>query len=259
MSRVFTQPALWVFTLFIYLTSYVMMICVSTVSLPIMLIFGPHRCHDWCFRTGLGWCIPMAGIRTMVTTHPDFEPQRRGVFLQNHVSVFDGSLAAWVLPHAFIGLFNGWHRWVPGYGWFMLVSRSIAVPSGRGGKGRLAAINRQARETAERDVSILAFPEGHRTRNGKVGPFRRGSFVMAQQAGYPVIPVCVRGMWEVESKRGWLIRPGKVDIYIGSPIEVDGLKKGELIEVMERVRQMHIAWVERGETPDELASAAKAQ
>ena len=256
MPRFLSIPALCLLTIGIYLASYALMIVVGILAVPVRLLFGQAAAHRWCFRPGFGGVIPLAGIRTTVTKHPDFDPERRGVFIQNHVSVFDGMLATWVIPHAFSGLFNSWHKWVPGYGWFMVMSSGIGVPPASAGKGRLDSINRQAKDRAEQQISILAFPEGHRTRDGKVRDFRRGSFVMAQAAGYPVIPLCVRGMWEVESKRGWLIRPGKVDVYLGAPIEVAGLNKAETIEVMERIRQMHIAWVERGETPHELEARA---
>jgi len=204
----------------------------------------------------LATCIPLAFVRTVVHTHPDFDPQQRGVYCQNHVSVLDGSLATWVIAHEFCGLFNDWHMWIPGYGWIMKLSRGIGVPSGKSGAGRIKAINDQAVERAKRNMSILAFPEGHRTRDGKIGTFRRGSFFMAREAGLPVIPLCVRGMWEVESKRGWLFTPGVVHVYFGKPIPTKGLSDEEIETVMSDMRATHIAWVEHEEIADQKEAKA---
>jgi 1-acyl-sn-glycerol-3-phosphate acyltransferase len=245
--KFFTTALKVPFTIYVYLATYLAMILGAILAVPIKLFFGQHAAHKYCFRPFLGGCIPITFSTAKVTYHPEFDPERRGVFILNHVSILDGAAGCWVLPHAFCGLFNSWNFWIPGYGWIMTLSKGIGVPAGKSGAGRIQAINEQAIQRAKERISILALPEGHRTRDGKIGPFRRGSFFMAREAGYPVIPYCVRGMFEIESKRSWLFTPGHLEVYLGKPIETAGLSDDEIAELMNRMRQIHIAWVERGE------------
>ena len=134
----------------------------------------------------------------------------------------------------------------------MKAAGGIGVPKG---SGRLRSIISQAKARATAGLSILAFPEGHRTRDGNVRDFRKGSFVMAREASLPVVPLCVRGMWEVESKRGWLIRPGHVEVYVGQPYRLDEYtERASLDTFVDEFRKNHVAWVEKDATPAEMNS-----
>lgn len=178
----------------------------------------------------------------------DFNPERRAVFIQNHVNMLDGQLACHVIPHEFCGLYNHWHNWIPGYGWIMWLAHGIKVyPKSKGG---VARITEQARERVAMNMSILAFPEGHRTRSGQVGPFKKGAFVMARDAGLPVVPLCVRGMLDVNQPKSSVFRPGTVDVYLGPQIETAGLTDDQLVDLAEHVRGFHVRWVEEGAMPE---------
>jgi 1-acyl-sn-glycerol-3-phosphate acyltransferase len=81
--------------------------------------------------------------------------------------------------------------------------------------------------------SVLIFPEGTRTRNGKLGPFKRGSLVIAQQAGVPIVPVAICGSFSIMPKGTRIINPTHVRLSIGEPIPVE---HHNMDEILNRVR-----------------------
>ena len=91
----------------------------------------------------------------------------------------------------------------------------------------------------DKNHSILAFPEGTRTRDGRVGKFRRGVFIMARDLGVPIVPTAVTGMFDVMRPGSLHIRPGKtVTVYCDAPIETAGLTDAQLPELMAEVRNV---------------------
>ena len=88
-----------------------------------------------------------------------------------------------------------------------------------------------------RGSSLLVFPEGTRTLDGRLGEFQPGVFRIVQQLGAPIVPVTVTGMYRVMRKGSYLIRPGyDVTVYCDAPIETAGVGRSRLPELMDRVR-----------------------
>ncbi|MFT7621625.1 MAG: 1-acyl-sn-glycerol-3-phosphate acyltransferase, partial [Myxococcota bacterium] len=238
----------FVFSLYCWLGTLVWMMVTSLLLSPIMWLLGPDKGHRFVSYPSLGWVIPLCFIRVKKHYHPDYDPEVRGVYLQNHVSVLDGSMATYTLPHAFCGLFNSWHFRVPGYGWVMRLSKGIGVPSAK--EGRSEKLSAAVRDRVRNfNISVLAFPEGHRTLDGNVGEFRRGAFFMARDAGVPVIPFVQRGMFECQNKLSMAFRPGTVDVYFGKPIETAGLDDEQIAELADHCQRIHELWVEGQKMP----------
>ncbi len=78
-----------------------------------------------------------------------------------------------------------------------------------------------AGETADRGYSILVFPEGQRTREGTLAPFRAGVGVLAKNLGLPLVPIRIDGLFELKMKNKRFARPGNVVVSIGRPLPVD--------------------------------------
>jgi len=101
-----------------------------------------------------------------------------------------------------------------------------------------------AREAA-RGHSLLVFPEGTRTRDGRVGPFRTGLLRLAHELGLPLVPVAVTGMFEVMAKGSPYIFPGgDVTVYVDAPVETAGVPATELPRLARQVRDTVAARVD---------------
>jgi len=170
--------------------------------------------------------------------HPDVDPERQYIFAQNHTNHYDQVTMYCATPHFKQGLELETHFDYPFYGWFMKSRGTIPVPADR---ARRTDVIREhmRREVFEENHSILAFPEGTRTPDGRVGPFRRGIFFIARDLGIPIVPTTVTGMYDVMHKGSLRIRPGKeITVYVDEPVETAGLTDAQVPELVEHVREV---------------------
>lgn len=186
----------------------------------------------------------LAYPRFRVVYAAGFDPTRPSVFCQNHVNFMDAHVACRVIPGPFCGLMLASHFKIPAYGWIMRITSGIPVPSGRG--GRTTALMAAARDRIARGLSILVFPEAHRTLDGHVQPFKHGVFYMARDAGAPVVPIAVHGAYEVNHKGTWLFTRGPVTVWVGPQVETAGLDDDAIAVVMAEMRADIHEFVETG-------------
>jgi 1-acyl-sn-glycerol-3-phosphate acyltransferase len=116
----------------------------------------------------------------------------------------------------------------------------------KGAEGGKRSIARAAALIRERGYSFLIFPEGTRSRDGSLQPFRRGGFFLALASGAPIVPVSIRGTFELMPKGQRSARPGKVGIVFHPPIPVAGHTAETMGRLMDEVRQAILS--EKGRT-----------
>jgi len=84
--------------------------------------------------------------------------------------------------------------------------------------------------------SLLIYPEGTRSPDGNLLPFKKGAFVLAANTGIPILPVTVNGAAKILPKKSLAVRPGHISITIGDPIPTDGLQDADVPVLMEKTR-----------------------
>ncbi|MEM6292869.1 MAG: lysophospholipid acyltransferase family protein [Myxococcota bacterium] len=196
--------------------------------------------------------IRFAFSKLDVEYDPLFDKTKMSVFAQNHVSMMDANIACGSIPVPLCGLENAAHLDVPGYGWLLRMSNAIPV---RKGANRYKEVAEAFRERASRGISVLAFPEAHRTLDGKVGKFKRGVFRIAVEANLPIAPLCVRGAYKMLPKGEFTIRPSRVHVYMAPQIDTTNLTEEDVPELMERVGEVMRAWVDDGVKRPDLCTA----
>jgi 1-acyl-sn-glycerol-3-phosphate acyltransferase len=103
------------------------------------------------------------------------------------------------------------------------------------------------RREARRDHSLVIFPEGTRSRDGRLGKFKKGAFVTAIELGLPIVPVICRGTRRLMPRGSRLaVAPGEVEIVIESPIPTQGLSYADRVALAARAREAvlrhHTGW-----------------
>jgi 1-acyl-sn-glycerol-3-phosphate acyltransferase len=123
--------------------------------------------------------------------------------------------------------------WIPVLGQAMALAGFIAIDR----QDRASAIRSlgRAAETIRRGASVILFPEGTRSRDGRLSRFKRGAFHLALDAGVPVVPVAISGTYEVIRPRSIIVRPGPVHVTFAPPIDVADYA-GDLEGLLARVR-----------------------
>lgn len=205
---------------------------------------APSDRTEWLSRLYCGGQVRLTGARWRAVVDPAVDPARAYIFCQNHVNLLDHVTMYNATPHFKQGLELADHFTIPVYGWFMRQRGTIPVH-----KGSRDAFD-TLRDGFAREValghSVLAFPEGTRSRTGRVGKFRKGVFMAAAELGIPVVPVAVTGMFEILRPGSSLFRPGReVTVWCDAPVETAGVPPRDVPALAEHVRSVVAARVDR--------------
>jgi 1-acyl-sn-glycerol-3-phosphate acyltransferase len=172
---------------------------------------APHRiaCH-WA-RFILGAC----GVKVTVEGRENV-PAGPAVFAANHTSALDIPILFGHLPVSFRIIYKRSLSWLPLVGWHLYLGGHVAIDRGNPFKAKksLDAAARRIRG----GTSVAVFPEGTRGSSPLPGLFKRGSFLLAIDAGVPVVPVSVVGVKRVAPHGILTLRPGTVTVRIHPPV-----------------------------------------
>jgi 1-acyl-sn-glycerol-3-phosphate acyltransferase len=215
--------------------------------LVLLGIFIDPRKNDGAQRAFCRVVMRLAGAKLLVRRAPGFDPARTCFFLTNHVNLFDPFVLYATVPQFFRGLELESHFRIPVYGWMMKRFGNVPVPDVNR-PSDLKRMWRLTRTALNSGVSLAVFPEGQRTRDGRVGPFKDGVFRMALQFGTPIIPVSIVGAFEFNKKTSWLIRPGTVTVYLHDVIETKDLRKEDVPALRDRIHAIIAGPIEEAAT-----------
>jgi 1-acyl-sn-glycerol-3-phosphate acyltransferase len=245
-GRTFLRELPWMpFAVAVWILALAWMLILPLVVLPLLIFTRFEKIQHIWPQPQIGWTLRLTLSRIRIEYDPAFDPRRVSVFIHNHTSMLDAHVACAAIPQPFCGLENAAHLNVPGYGWLMRLANAIPVHPRR--SSSYNEIAEACKERASRGISVLTFPEGHRTLDGKLRSFRRGSFFMARDAGIPIVPIAVRGLYGVLPKGTWVFIPGRIDVYVGPQIELEGRSDEEVEALVEQVRRTMIGFVEHGD------------
>jgi 1-acyl-sn-glycerol-3-phosphate acyltransferase len=183
-----------------------------------MAIFIDPRKNDYPQRLFFRNILRLLGIRLRVERAPGFDPHRTSLFICNHVNIFDPFVVYSAIPQFLRGFELASHFKIPFYGWLMGRFGNIPVPNDINRAG-VEVMKQRASAALQSGISLIAFPEGRRTRDGHVGLFRKGIFRMAQDFGVPLVPVSMVGSFEVFRTGHWMLHPGTITVYVHEAIE----------------------------------------
>ena len=113
------------------------------------------------------------------------------------------------------------------------------VPVDRGNRDAALASVKQAVEYMKTGFSFLVYPEGTRSPDGRLSRFKKGSFVMAIEAGIPVVPVACSGAHRIMKKNSLVIHPGKVTVRFGKPIDASAYTIEQRDDLAKRRSRCH--------------------
>ncbi|HET6852528.1 MAG TPA: AMP-binding protein [Pyrinomonadaceae bacterium] len=174
------------------------------------------------------------------------------LFISNHVTDVDAALILSALPVRWRSqlaiamqgeMLRDWRFPPAAMGWFARVKSKVTyalaaglfnvfpLPRESGFRQSFA----YAGEAMDRGWSVLIFPEGTETKDGRVQPFRAGIGLLASELRVPVVPIMLRGLFELKQKRQFFVRPGTVSVSFGDPVEFSGSETpAEITKELER-------------------------
>jgi len=212
---------------------YLYTVVMGSLSLASSLFDRGGRKQHWCAQT---WCRMIAltaGARVRVHGAEHIRPDVSYVFLSTHQSYMDipamlGYLPAQLRIAAKKSLFR-----IPFMGWHL--TRAGHIPIDRGSTERAVASMQKAADYLRDGVCAFVFPEGTRSRDGRLHRFKKGGFKLAMQARVPVIPVTIIGSRQILPPDEVIFRPGPIDMYVDAPIPTADLTDDDLGTLMQTV------------------------
>jgi len=175
-----------------------------------------------------------AGIDVRVEPAEGARDVREAIFMANHTSAADIVVLFVALCRDVRFVAKRELFWIPFLGWSMWLAGFIPVD--RENKDRAREAFDQIGKRLRQGVSILVFPEGTRSRNGKLGAFKKAGFLLAMRTGMPIVPVGISGARAVLGADGLLVRRGRIQVRIGDPVPSSGYTFAQRAEYVAKVR-----------------------
>jgi 1-acyl-sn-glycerol-3-phosphate acyltransferase len=178
--------------------------------------------------------LASAGVQLRVHARVPLDPKRPYVFMANHLSTVDIWAVLVAIPVQFRFIAKKQLGGIPLFGWAMRAGRFIFIDR------QNPALARRSIDEAARRIgagqSVVIFPEGTRSRDGRLGPFKKGGFHLATSSGAAIVPVAISGSRELMPRGSLLIRPGVASIEVGAPIATAGRQGQDKTALVTEVR-----------------------
>jgi 1-acyl-sn-glycerol-3-phosphate acyltransferase len=225
----------------------------TTLCAPIVVLHSAFRPGARTFKRWAGlWArliLITSGVRLRVEDRARLAPGTPAIFVVNHQNALDILTTAAGIPYPFGFAAKASLRKAPLIGWVLARTACLFVDRSTPRKAAESVII--AADRLRNGDPVLLFPEGSRSYSASLGDFQRGAFVLAAQAGAPVVPVVVIDNHRRLDERTYAFRPGAVRLVVGEAIESAGRGKEAIPELMAEVK----AWMEHELTASTLSRA----
>jgi 1-acyl-sn-glycerol-3-phosphate acyltransferase len=189
-----------------------------------------YRWSMWAAGAG----VRIAGVRVKTIGLERIDPTRSYVFMSNHISNLDPPITLPLIPRQTSVMVKKELFSYPILGKIMLMGSLVPVDRGNRDAG-IAAV-RDAVKAMQKGLNMTIYIEGKRSYDGRLLPFKKGPFYLAEECKVPVVPITISGTQEVMPKARFAIQPGTVTVQFHAPIEP--VEFGERDCLMARVRDV---------------------
>ena len=195
-------------------------------------------------KTWAKFVLAVSRIKVTVQGSYNIRSDRSYIYMSNHQSNFDIPVALAYFPFKFRWVAKAELFKIPIFGYAMHRIGHINIDR----SNRRAAFKslKKAAKNIREGVSVLIYPEGTRSKDGNIGPFKNGGFVLAVESGAPIVPVIIHGTWPIMSKDKILVKPGNVIIEIKEPIETKNYNRKTRNDLLKKVRNVICESFEKG-------------
>jgi 1-acyl-sn-glycerol-3-phosphate acyltransferase len=208
----------------------------QTIAILLRFLTLSPRLSLWLARTV--WAptlIFITGSRVKIEGREKIDFSEPYIFVFNHQSTLDIAVAFRTIPVGIRFIAKKELKNVPFLGWYMRAMGMIFVDRKKSQKAFRSL--EKATELIRKGANIVSFAEGTRSPNGKIQGLKKGTFVVAIQAGVPVIPVAIEGTRHVMPKNTFKLRPHLIRVAFGQPLTTKDLKYEDRADLIKDVRE----------------------
>lgn len=185
-------------------------------------VFSKDRVHPFqlAARYWSSFLLFCAGVKVEVKGAKKVPLKEPVIYVSNHQGSADIMILLAKLPTLFRFIIKKELFKIPIFGWYLRKAGYLSVERGVGHKAH--KLFSRSVEVLRSGENLVVFPEGTRSRSGKLGAFKRGSLLLAFKAGVKVVPVAISGSYDIQPHGSLLIRPRPVKLFIGDPVDLKG-------------------------------------
>ena len=198
-------------------------------------ITGTGTCAHSIAKIWARFVLSVCGVKVIISGRDNVPLDRPVIFACNHTSQVDILVLYLALPVEFRFVVKEELFRIPIMGMAMKAADYIPIKRS-GGKAALRSLSKAARQI-KAGASVVIFPEGTRSPDGRLAPFKPGGFLLATRSECPVVPVAISGSNRILRKGSFVAHPGTVKVTIGKPVPVQ--KEGRKLK---REELMHETW-----------------
>lgn len=183
------------------------------------------------------WCWTASrslGISSSVQGAERADPKTSYIITPNHQSNLEIMSLVLTLPTPYRWVIKKELLKIPMFGWAL--GRTGAVSIDRSDKAKAVQTLKEGASKLSDGWSLLIYPEGTRTSDGFLQPFKKGAFMLAVNTGTPILPVTVNGGFKLWPKKSFKLKSGRISITVCDPIPTKGLTEDDVPELMEKTR-----------------------
>ena len=171
------------------------------------------------------------------------QPHKMYLYMANHVSLFDIPLLGGYVPGFVRGIeARRQNQWLL-YGWVM--GKLGNIPIDRENIHASIKTIHYTINIMKNGLSMIILPEGHRTLDGKLRPFKKLPFYLAKQVGCEIAPIGLSGLFSLKKKDSWIIRPTNIKLKFGTVIPIEDVNSYSVVELRDIVRNRIQNLIER--------------
>ena len=219
----------------IFIGIHTILFCIWGFFLSIFDKQGGRLVHLYAAVPWAKVILWISGVQGEVVGREKIDPTKTYIFMCNHQSFVDIFVLLANIPKDFKFIMKKELMRIPILG--LTMRRAGYMEIERDDPRESIRQLSKAIENIKSGVSVLIFPEGTRSPDGKLLPFKKGGFYIAIRSGCDVIPLYIQGTHLIGPKGSWSMKKGKYKLIIGTPISTKDYTKKDIVKLMELIRE----------------------
>lgn len=225
--------------IYLILVLYPLLVIMTIITSVLMIILSFIGDYRWCYIPAKYWgraICAISFVRVKVVGDENYEKNKSYIFIANHQSIYDIFVVYGWLINKFKWVMKNTLRKIPFVGLACHKAGHIFID--RSNPIRAKRSLDEAKKKLRNGSSIVIFAEGSRTKNGKLGKFKRGAFKIAEDLKLPIIPVSIKGTFDIMPVFSYYIKPGKITVTFHEAIDTQNLNEQTMDEIIETTRNV---------------------
>ncbi|XP_057726163.1 1-acyl-sn-glycerol-3-phosphate acyltransferase-like isoform X2 [Arachis stenosperma] len=172
----------------------------------------------------------------------------RAIYISNHASPIDIFLIMWLTPTGTVGIAKKEIVWYPLFGQLYVLANHLRIDRSNP-TSAIESMKEAARAVVRNNLSLIIFPEGTRSKNGRLLPFKKGFVHLALQTRLPIVPMVLTGTHQAWRKGSLHVRPTPLAVKYLPPISTENWKAEKIDDYVKMVHDLYAAQLPETQRP----------